>query len=98
MSTLRERYFGALHEERSEEQRIREEIRSRKARQAQWVTSAYMQEFKDLLETWLLAHEPKPESHERMLYTSGTRNGLLIVKRHIDALERQMKESSHEGD
>ena len=92
-SDLQKRYFGDEAEERAEATRIREEISARNNRAAQWVTSPFMEEFKQKLETWLLANEPKPASHEEMLFTSGTRKGILMVKDYIEMLERQLKES-----
>jgi hypothetical protein len=89
--SLRERYFGTHADEEQRTEEIREEIRQRWNRQAQWLTCPYMEEFKEKLDIWLEAHEPQPASHEEMLFCSGTRNGLMLVKKHIDDMERHLK-------
>jgi hypothetical protein len=98
VSDLRRKYFGDEVSERAKEKSVREEIVDRKRRQSEWVTAEYMEEFKAKIETWMKAYEPKPASHEEMLFTSGVRKGVLIVKEHIEMLERQLRESQNVGD
>lgn len=97
MSNLRRKWFPDDNAELEREQAIREEIAARRDRAAEWVTAEYMKEFKEKLETWLMAHEPKPAGHEEMLFTSGVRKGVLMVKDHIAMLERQIRESRNVG-
>ena len=94
--SLRERYFGTPAEQSAESEVQREALRRRWAEQAEAIRSGWMlNQFKPWLESMLERTEPQPGAHEDMLYTAGTRNGLLQVKKLLQEMERQFKENEN---
>lgn len=88
---LLERYFGNTIEESRREIEIAEAIKERLAMEAEFMHCSYMPIFRNMVEQWLAQHEPGPAAHEEMLWRGGTRNGLLIVKRHLDEMASRME-------
>jgi hypothetical protein len=91
---LLDRYFGQRETRLKEAERAQEEISARADRQREFVECRYMPEFLEILESWLSANEPNPDTHENMLFKSGVRKGVLLVRQHIEAIVRTKKETS----
>ena len=92
MTSLRERYFGSKIEQDEELQRLSAERVHRLSAGARLIDSC--SDLRSWLEAQLGQREPTgPMDHATMLFRDGTRNGLMLVKRYLLDLEREIKES-----
>lgn len=90
---LREKWFGTEEEISAQEKEISETVSALRGREAIFSRNDYVNlDFIPWLETLLTQLEPEPGTHEKMLFDSGVRKGVLLVKDHVEGVRKRVRE------
>jgi len=91
LKSLREQYFGTDEEIVQEDSDAAELAASEMHERRSWLEHPFTGLFRKMLDAELENNEPQAGTHVDLLHNAGTRNGLLIVKRIIGNIERELR-------